>query len=72
MISVQMHNKNKIKIIEIIEIIMFIFYSYLPSHFTVLSNEESLNEEDQLYSLHNAPEIPEPSLPGLVLPGLQS
>ena len=37
--------------------------SYLPFHFTVPSDEESLNEDDQLYSLHNAPEIPEPSPP---------
>ena len=37
--------------------------SNLPFHFTVLSDEESLNENDQLYSLYNAPEIPEPSPP---------
>ena len=37
--------------------------SYLRFHFTVLSDEESLNVDDQLYSLHNASEIPEPSPP---------
>ena len=35
--------------------------SYLPFHFTVLSDDDSLNEDDQLYSLHNAAEIPQPS-----------
>jgi len=37
--------------------------SHLPFHFTVLSDEECLNDDDQLYSVHNAPEIQEPSPP---------
>ena len=48
--------------------------SYVPFHFTVLSDNDSLNDDDQLYSLHNAAEIPEPPslLPVLSLPVLQS
>ena len=38
-------------------------YCHLPFHFTVLSDEESLNDDDQAYSVHNAPEIQEPSPP---------
>ena len=37
--------------------------SHLPFHFTVLSDEECLNDDDQLDSVHNAPEIQEPSPP---------
>ena len=39
--------------------------SYIPFDFTVLSDEECFNEDDQLYSVSNAPELPElsPSSP---------
>ena len=34
---------------------------YIPFDFTVLSEEECFNEDDQLYSVSNVPELPEPS-----------
>ena len=37
--------------------------SYIPFDFTVLSEEECFNEDDQLYSVSNVPELPEPSPP---------
>ena len=37
--------------------------SYIPFDFTVLSDEECFNEDDQLYSVSNAPELPELSPP---------
>ena len=36
---------------------------YIPFDFTVLSDEECFNEDDQLYSVSNVPELPEPSRP---------
>ena len=38
-------------------------YCQLSFHFTVLSDEESLIDDDQVYSVHNAAEIQEPSPP---------
>ena len=37
--------------------------SYIPFDFIVLADEECLNEDDQLYSVSNARELPEPSPP---------
>ena len=37
--------------------------SYIPFDLTVLSDEEFFNENDQLYSVPNAPEIQESSPP---------
>ena len=37
--------------------------SYIPFDLTVLSDEEFINEDDQLYSVPNAPELPKPSPP---------
>ena len=43
--------------------ILFMLSSDFSFQFTVLSDDDCLNEDDQLYSVHNAPEIPEPSPP---------
>ena len=37
--------------------------SYIPFDFTVLSDEECFNEDYNLYSVPNAPELPEPCPP---------